>query len=71
MTKDFIGLHSHSGLERELNMRNDKVLIDVKFMPMFGMESIGETFTRKGITYVEVNTGSFVRKGGIFKCFTE
>lgn len=71
MTKDYIGLHSHSGLERELNMRTDKVLVDVKFAPMFGVDAIGNTFTMKGVKYVEINTRAFIGKGGVFKNFDE
>ena len=66
-----MGLHSHSGLERELNMRTDKVLVDARFAPIFSPEAMGAIFTRKGIKYVEINTRAFIQKGGVFKNFNE
>lgn len=68
---DLLGLHSHSGLERELNMRTNKVLVDARFAPMFGFEAIGAAFTRKGVKYVEIDTRAFLQKGGVFKNFSE
>ena len=68
---DLLGLHSHSGLERELNMRTNKVLVDARFAPMFGFEAIGTAFTRKGVKYVEIDTRAFLQKVGVFKNFSE
>lgn len=71
MNEAALGLHSHSGLERELNMRTNKVLVDVKFAPIFSPEALGDVFEMRGVKYVEVNTIAFVHKNGVFKNFNK
>lgn len=64
-------LHSHSGIERDLNMSKQWVLVDVKFLPMFSLQDLGSIFVKKGVKYVEVKTLAFVRKNGAFKSYDE
>ena len=71
MTKDYLGLHSHSGIEREFGMKTNKVLVDFKFAPMFDLSEIGEIYTRQGMKYVEVDTMAFLRHNGVFRNFSE
>lgn len=71
MTKDYLGLHSHSGIEREMNMSKSKVVVDIKFAPMFEVFELGQSFTWRGNKYIEVDTMAFVRNNGVFKNFSE
>lgn len=64
-------LHNHSGIERDLCMGKHLVLVDIRFMPMFSPEDVGDTFERKGVKYVEVKTLAFVQKNGVFKNYSE
>ena len=64
-------LHSHSAIERELNMSKHKVLVDARFIHLFKLNEMGEVFTKRGIKYVEVDTSAFLKKGGVFKNFRE
>ena len=59
-------LHSHSGLERELNFPKDVVLVDEKYRDMFP-EDMRKLFIYKRREYYKVNIAYFVRKGGQFK----
>lgn len=71
MTKESLGLHSHSALERDLSMSKRKVLVDFKFAPMFSVDALGDVFVRNGVKYIEVDTRAFVQKNGIFKNFSK
>lgn len=71
MTDANLGLHSHSGIEREMNMVKNKVLIDFKFAPMFDPFKLGKVFTWHGRKFVEVDILAFVSHGGEFKNYKE
>lgn len=59
-------LHSHSELERDLCFPKHSVIVDVKYKHLFS-EDLVETFKYKGITYCQVPTILFIKKGGVFK----
>ena len=59
-------LHSHSGLERELQMEKRNVLVDLEFEELF-KDVPTEIFETPNKTYLKVPIFAFVRKGGIFK----
>lgn len=61
-------LHSHSGLERILNIPKHIVLVDEEFRDRFNHDTI-ESFKYNGVAYYKVPTISFVNNGGIFKNF--
>lgn len=66
MSYGLTNLHSHSGLERELHMPKDIVLVDAKF----GVEFLNDTikpFKYHGVEYYKVPILSFIHKGGVFK----
>lgn len=67
-------LHSHSGLERLLRFPKGIVLIDERYYSRF--EDIAdvikiEPFRHGGMVYYKVSTLYFVKKGGVFKNFSE
>lgn len=66
-------LHSHSALEREMRMPKSCVLVDIEHERLF--EGVRELTRRikceNGVTYLQVPTLVFVRKGGIFKNFNK
>lgn len=65
-------LHSHSGLERELKIPKNKVLIDEKFKDLFAEGSIKiEPLKYDGVNYYKIPILAFVRKGGEFKNLTK
>lgn len=66
MSKGYDGLHSHSGLERDMNLPKNTVLIDKRYGYMFLAEN-STMVTHKKIDYYKVNILSFVKKGGVFK----
>ena len=62
------GLHSHSALERELNLPKDIVLVDARFERAFVNAKYTVTPVRYGQTdYVKVPVLAFVKFGGKFK----
>lgn len=63
-------LHSHSGLERELDMPKHTVLVDESFKSLFASEPY-TLFRHNGKRYIKVNILSFVKKGGLFKNLSE
>lgn len=66
MSKGLDCLHSHSGLEREMNLPKHTVLVDRKYGYMF-LEDNRTLITHKKVDYYKVDILSFVNKGGIFK----
>ena len=62
----FERLHSHSGLERELDMEKRFVLVDEEFKNRFIKDNI-EAVVYNNITYYKVPILSFVKNGGVFK----
>lgn len=70
MSGKFDGLHSHSGLERELKMPKHLVLVDEKYKSMFFEDTI-TPFRYNGRLYYKVPITSFVMKGGNFKNFMQ
>ena len=61
-------LHSHSGLERELNMGKHTVLVDAVYAPMFIERGYrAPKFVHEDVKYAIVATKAFVELGGIFK----
>lgn len=65
-----LGLHSHSGLERDLRMPKHIVLIDEEFVELF-FDCPKNKFKHGGKTYYKIPILSFVHKGGIFKNLNE
>lgn len=63
-------LHSHSGIERELKFPKHLVLVDEKYKSLFLQDTI-TPFKHNGRLYYKVPVLSFVRKGGMFKNFSE
>ena len=61
-------LHSHSGLERSLGFSKQQVLIDEVFGEAFLIKSL---FKRNGKRYYAVHIMDFVKRGGVFKNFSE
>lgn len=59
-------LHSHSTIERELDMPKHTVLVDVQFSEMF-KNCATQTVRYDGVDYLKVPTMSFVKNGGVFK----
>jgi hypothetical protein len=70
MSRRYGALHSHSGLERELNFPKHIVLVDEEYKELF-MQNTIEPFRYNGKTYYKVPTLSFAEKGGAFKSFME
>ena len=66
--ESFDCLHSHSGLEKELNMPKHLVLVDEQYKSMFVKDNI-IPITCHGINYYKVPIMSFVKNGGHFKNF--
>ena len=66
--ESFDCLHSHSGLEKELNMPKHLVLIDEQYKSMFVKDNI-TPITCHGTNYYKVPIMSFVKNGGHFKNF--
>ena len=66
--ESFDCLHSHSGLEKELNMPKHLVLIDEQYKSMFVKDNI-TPITCHGVNYYKVPIMSFVKNGGHFKNF--
>ena len=61
-------LHSHSGLEREMKMKKQYVLVDVEFMSEFEKEHVTiQPFYYDNVNYIKVPTITFVKLGGAFK----
>lgn len=59
-------LHSHSGLERELNLAKRFVLVDESFHNMFA-DVETKSLKRHGIKYLQVPIATFIKRGGVFK----
>lgn len=59
-------LHSHSGLERLLDMPKHIVLVDKKWEYLFEDEP-HENFRYRNTDYLKVSILSFVNKNGCFK----
>lgn len=64
-------LHSHSGIERDLCMSKQWVLVDYKFANKFSLQDLGHVFEKKGVKYVEARTLAFVKANGVFKNYSE
>ena len=66
-------LHSHSALEREMRMPKNLVLVDIEHERLFS--GISELTKRvkcdNGITYLQVPTSVFVKRGGVFKNYNK
>ena len=65
-------MHSHSGIERDLNFPKDVVLIDIDYVKKF--EALGlklAPFYHNGVTYYKAPTMLFWRLGGQFKNLTK
>lgn len=64
-------MHSHSGLEKELEYPKRYVIVDKSFRDSFSAKDILEEFSliREGrkIEYIKVPVLEFIKKGGIFK----
>jgi hypothetical protein len=63
-------LHSHSELERILVFPKYMVIVDAKYKNLFS-EDLVETFKYRGVTYCQVPTIVFVKRGGVFKNLKE
>jgi hypothetical protein len=61
-------LHSHSAIERDLNLPKRVVLVDEKFGEMF---RVTRSFEYKNKVYYKVPVMEFVRKGGAFRNLDE
>lgn len=61
-----IGLHSHSGIERALNIPKKQVIIDERFEDLFGAD-VQRKFTYQGRVYLLVPTWIFYQRHGEFK----
>jgi hypothetical protein len=59
-------LHSHSGLERTINIPKHIVLVDKKWEYLFKAEPY-EKFRYGNVDYLKVSIRSFMSKNGIFK----
>lgn len=68
MEKKFSGLHSHSGIERELKFPKHTVLVDKEYKGLF-IDGTIEKLKYNGMVYYKVPILSFVEKGGKFKNF--
>lgn len=66
MSNDFKVLHSHSGIERELQFPKHTVLVDECFGRLFPDDAI-KPFRYDGVMYYKVPILMFVEKGGVFK----
>lgn len=67
-------MHSHSGLEREMRFPKSLVAIDERWLDRFAdiADVIKlEPFSRHGMKYYKVPILYFVKKGGVFKNFSE
>lgn len=66
-------LHSHSALEREMRMPKGCVLVDVEHARLFNgvRELTKRVKCANGMTYLQVPTLVFVKKGGIFKNYNK
>jgi hypothetical protein len=64
MSQNIGYLHSHSGLERDMNFPKHKVLVDEDYGEMFANKQILKI---KGNIYYKVDTYEFFKKGGVFK----
>ena len=63
-------LYNHSGLERELRIPKNVVLVDEEFRSMFDsmrVSNFNMVHDRRVLKYVKVHILDFVKKGGIFK----
>lgn len=68
MSQGVLCLHSHSGLEREMKMKNRYVLVDEAFRGDFEKEHVAvQPFCYDNVNYIKVPTLTFVKLGGIFK----
>ena len=61
-------LHSHSALERELNVPKHLVLADAQFKDLFLSDAV-VNFRHMGRAYIKVPTLTFVKKHGVFRNF--
>lgn len=59
-------LHSHSGIERKINMEKRFVLVDERYKDLFLEDTIEKLVYCKK-TYYKVPIMSFVKNGGVFK----
>lgn len=71
MSHGLLTLHSHSGLERKLELPKHIVLVDAKFKDMFAGCIDVKRFMYNNIEYYKVPISSFVHKGGVFKNLDE
>lgn len=62
-------LHSHSALERELNIPKKFVLVDARFSSLFLGDTIAP-YKHRNMLYYRVPVLSFVFKGGVFKNYS-
>lgn len=63
-------LHSHSGLERDMNIPKHIVLVDEQFKGLFASDMI-QPLKYCGNLYYKVPIMSFVNNGGVFKNFLQ
>lgn len=61
-------LHSHSALERELNVPKHLVLVDAQFEDLFLSDAVVHV-RHNGKAYIKVPTITFVNKHGTFRNF--
>lgn len=59
-------MHSHSCLERELELPKRFVLVDAEYASRFLDDTITKV-VNKNVTYYKVPILEFVMKGGVFK----
>ena len=63
-------LHSHSLLERELNMPKHQVLVDAEYKGVF-FDIDTKPFRYAGTDYIKVPTYIFAKRGGVFKALLQ
>lgn len=60
-------LHSHSGIERELRIPKNVVLVDESFKGLFEKTDVIVPIVYNKVKYYEVPIMSFINLGGVFK----
>lgn len=70
MSKGLNALHSHSLLERELEMPKHQVLVDVEYQSVF-VDIDTKPFRYGGVDYLKVPTYIFAKRGGMFKALLQ
>lgn len=70
MSKGMNSLHSHSLLEREVDMPKHFVLVDAEYKNAFYDVEV-KPFRYAGVEYIKVPTLAFVNRGGTFKALMQ